>query len=334
MQFIENSELIQLENIINQLRVGSYYLSGRMEAFVSSYGSYSTHKRRHHSRRQPSTSNTASKTADTVTNRADGPEVDVAFANHSHVHPHLPTQGSIVTNEAFPVDPAAVSPIPVSTNRKPHPVTSVEMLKRPSRRRTSSLGDLSEPSSRALLLDFVTALNEAFPDHDFADSKIEQFKEIDTAEFMRSVNSCLAEVTMQVPGILERIWAALDELIDLHGCEVFSFIPDDSDDEACDNLWDFYYFLFNRDTDRLIYFSCSAKSTMRKMSSADDAMDGDDDDDEDMGDTGYADDSAFMDQSGMYGVPSVNSMMEDDGYDDPQAFDDEESTEEEQLPDW
>jgi hypothetical protein len=73
---------------------------------------------------------------------------------------------------------------------------------------------------------------------------------------------------------------------------------------------------------------------MRKMSSADDAMDGDDDDDEDMGDTGYADDSAFMDQSGMYGVPSVNSMMEDDGYDDPQAFDDEESTEEEQLPDW
>jgi hypothetical protein len=334
MQFIENSELTQLENILNQLRLGSYYLSGRMEAFVSSYGSYSTHKRRHHARRQTSTSGTVPAPADFTGNRTDGTAVDVTFATLSNVSTHSPTPGSIVADEAFPVDPAAVSPVLVSTNRQLHPVTSVEMLKRPSRRRTSSLGDLSEPSSRALLLDFVTALNEAFPDHDFADSKIEQFKEIDTAEFMRSVNSCLAEVTMQVPGILERIWAALDELINLHGCEVFSFIPDDSDDEACANLWDFYYFLFNRDSDKLIYFSCSAKSTMRKMSTTDDAMDEDDDDDDDMARTGYADDSAYLEQSELYSGPSYNSFMEDDGYDDPQAFDDEESAGEEQLPDW
>lgn len=48
-----------------------------------------------------------------------------------------------------------------------------------------------------------------------------------------------------------------------------------------------------------------------------------------------ADDSGLMDRSGMFGVPSVNSMMdEEDGYDDTQAFDDEEDGGEGQLPDW
>lgn len=48
-----------------------------------------------------------------------------------------------------------------------------------------------------------------------------------------------------------------------------------------------------------------------------------------------ADDSGIMDRSGMFGVPSVNSMMdEEDGYDDTQAFDDEEDGGEGQLPDW
>lgn len=255
MQFIENSELIRLTNILNQMRIGSYYLSGRLEAFVSSYGSYSTHKRRH-SRRQASSSSTASATSvesGGPSSAAKGTELDVTFATVSHMHSHLPPPLPQIST-------GAVSEASLPTaGKKPHPVVSVDMLKRPSRRRTSSLGDLSEPSSRALLLDFVTALNEAFPDHDFADSKIEQFKEIDTADFMRNVNACLAEVTMQLPGILEQIWAALDELIDLHVCEVFAFVPDDSDDDACANLWDFYYFLFNRDLDKLIYFSCSAK---------------------------------------------------------------------------
>lgn len=69
-------------------------------------------------------------------------------------------------------------------------------------------------------------------------------------------------------------------------------------------------------------------------------MDDDDDIDDNLDDEGdggamprgryTADDSGLMDQSGMYG----GAMDDEDGYDDTQAFDDEDDGGEEQLPDW
>lgn len=272
MQFIENSELLRLSQTLSQLRVGSYYLSSQLESFLSSYGSYTTlsKSKRSHARRQISSSSSTSHGEGTNGESHDG-----------------------------------VSPASDSSHTR-NPVISVETLKKPARRRTSSLGDLSEPSSRALLMDFVYALNEAFPDHDFADSKIEQFKECDTADFMRSVNSFLAETTLQVPGLLEQLWGALDEAIDLRVCEVFSFTSDAEDEleDEDDNLWAFHYFLFNKDLDKLVYFTCSARSTLRKARSAADVslmLTEDEDDEDDLKRRRYNDDDddeAEVDEEG------------------------------------
>jgi hypothetical protein len=224
---------LNISNILNKLKIGSYNLQGKLEAFISSYGIYSSKGKRGY-RRQYSGSSTTSVDAE---------------KEHRKTESISPT----------------ITTIPPPTKLRSDSTTSVTgtndiILLRPTRRRTSSLGDLSEPSSRALLLDFVSALNETFPDYDFADSKIDQFREVETSEFMRMVNNYLAEVTLQVPGILEEIWRILDEIIDLRYCEVFSFIPDNgSDDEKYANLWEFHYFLFNKDLDKLIYFCYRAR---------------------------------------------------------------------------
>ena len=48
--------------------------------------------------------------------------------------------------------------------------------RKPLRGRATSLGDLGEPSSRRLLFDLISTLDEFFPDYDFDTTKPEQFQ--------------------------------------------------------------------------------------------------------------------------------------------------------------
>jgi hypothetical protein len=41
----------------------------------------------------------------------------------------------------------------------------------PGRRRATSLGDLKEPTSKKLLIDLISTLDEFFPDYDFETTK-------------------------------------------------------------------------------------------------------------------------------------------------------------------
>jgi len=133
-----------------------------------------------------------------------------------------------------------------------------------SRRRTSSLGDLSEPSSRMLFMDFINALNEAFPDYDFGYSKLHQFKELDPPVVMSQVNNYLAEVTVAHQAFLEKLWTAIDEIVNLRQCEIFSYSPDNHDDDQYANIWEFHLFFFNKQLHRLCYFTCAAQSIFRR----------------------------------------------------------------------
>lgn len=131
-------------------------------------------------------------------------------------------------------------------------------LKKPNRKRTSSLGDIEEPSTRILLWNLTNALNESFPDYDFEDVKITQFLPCDCNLVMRSVNSYLAETTLTNPSFLERLWTAIDDIINIRRCEVFEFIPDSNDESAFRYVWNFHYFFFSKELKKLVYLSCSA----------------------------------------------------------------------------
>lgn len=148
MQAIDSPELILLTQQLNSVRFNSYFLSGKLEAFVSTFGSVNpqvkTQKRPqacdiNHSGTELSSNSIVHDDLSVLTSTADG-----------LIRPTRERSGSIGNAS----------------------VTTLSTIRKPSRRRTSSLGDLSEPSSQALLEDLVTALNDNFPDYDFSDSKV------------------------------------------------------------------------------------------------------------------------------------------------------------------
>jgi len=108
-------------------------------------------------------------------------------------------------------------------------------LEQPSRRRSSSLGDLSEVSTRRLLIDLISTLNASFPDYDFSNAKPEAFVPSSSLTYvLQQVNSYLAEITVQNPTFLDEMWRAVDEIISLKQCEIYSYVPDMSEDPFSD----------------------------------------------------------------------------------------------------
>jgi hypothetical protein len=242
MEYIENSGLVDLASKLNDLQLGTYYLSVQLDAFNSSYQT------------KPSRGRRTSK---------DEPRLPASEA--PYLKAGLLAADSLgITQSTEPAikDSSTITFIPgleISEQRVRAFSLGAQCLKRrPQRRRTSSLGDLSEPSSRALFMDMIYALNDAFPDYDFADSKIEQFQDVEVGLAVQRVNASLAELTLHQPLILEQLWSSIDELVNLRSCEVFAFIPTDSDTEE-EFLWRFHFFFFNKTLRTLLYFSCGAK---------------------------------------------------------------------------
>lgn len=132
-------------------------------------------------------------------------------------------------------------------------------LKRNSKKRSSSMGDLDEPSTQQLFLNLISTMNEAFPDYDFAATKLDQFIEKDVFGAMRVVNSYLAEMTELDRNFLEDLWKAIDEVVFLRKCVVFSYAPgaDEEDPFHNNSLWSFNFFFFNDHLKRICYITCS-----------------------------------------------------------------------------
>jgi hypothetical protein len=133
-------------------------------------------------------------------------------------------------------------------------------IRRPRRRRSSSLGDLDEPSSHKILLNLVASMTEIFPDYSFDSVKPNQFlyKEIPTV--IHSVNTRLAELCIENPQFLNTLWQRIDFAIDIQVCEIFEYHPSltDGDPFTDGSLWSFNYFFLNKETSRLLYFTCSS----------------------------------------------------------------------------
>lgn len=147
---------------------------------------------------------------------------------------------------------------------------------KPNRKRSSSLGDLKVQSSRQLFLDLISTMNESFPDYDFETTKLEQFAEKDFFLAMSTVNSYFAELTEIDPQILERLWNAINEVVNLRKCEVFSYTPDDEEDPFSNGcLWSLNYFFFCKDLNTLCFLTCVATSKYCKFSNSSDQFDSD-----------------------------------------------------------
>mmetsp|Transcript_4014 Transcript_4014/g.11764 ORF Transcript_4014/g.11764 Transcript_4014/m.11764 type:complete len:224 (-) Transcript_4014:412-1083(-) len=138
-----------------------------------------------------------------------------------------------------------------------------EIASSPLQLGTSPLGPLSDSSTRRLLIDLISTMNASFPDHDFSGLRPEQFtREPNVNLVVNSVNKHLAPLREAYNStFLEELWQAIEEVIRLHECEIYSYIPDMEEDPFSEgHLWALNFFFFNRQLKRILYFTCIATS--------------------------------------------------------------------------
>ncbi|KAH8955554.1 hypothetical protein BDL97_08G145200 [Sphagnum fallax] len=73
--------------------------------------------------------------------------------------------------------------------------------------------------------------------------------------------------------LIECIWTAIDEVMNLEDCDVYSYVPDAEADPFANvgSIWSFNYFFYNKKMKRILYFSsrCLSKMSSEESSSDD-----------------------------------------------------------------
>lgn len=139
---------------------------------------------------------------------------------------------------------------------------------------TSPLGTLSDPQTRRLLISLICTMNASYPDYDFSSVKPEEFLKENLGIVVNSVNTTFSEIVeSRNKGFLNDLWSAIDKVVGLKDCQVFSYIPDLDNDAFCasSNLWSFNYFFFNRSLKMIVFFACSCKQHSRFLKTTPDS---------------------------------------------------------------
>lgn len=135
----------------------------------------------------------------------------------------------------------------------------------------SPVGPLSDSGSRRTLVYLILTLNHIYPDYDFTLLRAHHFsKEEGVTSIEETVDAHLVEVGKvweATPGFgeepfLDCLWAAIDEVIDLKECDVYSYKSDLENDPFGEKggVWAFNYFFYNRKQKKILYFSCRGLS--------------------------------------------------------------------------
>lgn len=135
----------------------------------------------------------------------------------------------------------------------------------------SPVGPLSESGSRKTLVYLILTLNHMYPDYDFTLLRAHHFrKEEGISAVEETVDAHLVEVGKvweTTPGFgeepfLDTLWTAIDEVITLKECDVYSYKSDLETDPFGEkgSVWSFNYFFYNKKEKRILYFSCRGMS--------------------------------------------------------------------------
>jgi hypothetical protein len=120
----------------------------------------------------------------------------------------------------------------------------------------TTLGDFTEISTRRLMTDLILTLNASFPDYDFSNVKPNQFERLRLDVVRKRIYQNLSELASQKsPNWLVDLWCALNDVIELRDCDVYSLDYEIDDD----SLWHFHYFFVNKALRRIIFFTCAEK---------------------------------------------------------------------------
>lgn len=133
----------------------------------------------------------------------------------------------------------------------------------------TTLGDFSELATRRLMTDLILTLNASFPDYDFSNVKPSQFEKLKIDAVRKQIYERLSELASFKPqkDWLVEMWMAVNDVIDLRECLIFSFEEEMIDEDA---LWKFHYFFVNKSLRRVVFFTCSERIHERPREEATD----------------------------------------------------------------
>ena len=153
----------------------------------------------------------------------------------------------------------------------------------------SPLGDFGEMGTRRLMTDLILTLNASFPDYDFGSVRPSDFEKIPVSTVVQRINERLSELAVDKMSFITDMWTALDDVVRLADCDVYSYAPkarDEDDDplsfltqtlmDSVDQqsteesstsmsstgtskgtvLWTFNYFFVNKSLKRIVFFTC------------------------------------------------------------------------------
>eukprot|EP00898_Chlorokybus_atmophyticus_P003364 jgi/Chlat1/4028/Chrsp26S04086 len=135
----------------------------------------------------------------------------------------------------------------------------------------SPLGPLTESSSRRTLIYLILTLNHMYPDYDFSNLRAHHFVKLGSiAAAKQTVDQLLLETAKvwdasrgdcEQP-LLEVLWTAVDQVIDVVDCDVYSYNCDRDGDPFGEegSIWSFNFFFYNKKLKRILYFSCRSIS--------------------------------------------------------------------------
>ncbi|XP_021896198.1 repressor of RNA polymerase III transcription MAF1 homolog [Carica papaya] len=118
-------------------------------------------------------------------------------------------------------------------------------------------------SSRKTLIYLVLALYHMYPDYDFSAVRAHQFfTEESWDTFKQIFDTYMFEASKEWTevnedsSLLESLYRALDEVVKLSECEIYSYNPDCDADPFLEKgaIWSFVFFFYNRKQKRVVSF--------------------------------------------------------------------------------
>jgi len=152
-----------------------------------------------------------------------------------------------------------------SLSRKKPTRRQLEELERvePASFADSPLGPLSGEIGQMLLTNLTSLMALLFQDYDCTRITPRDFERCeDKTSVANAINHHMAAVVDRVhTGFLADLWQAVQEAIDLRGCEVFGFKPKAGSFEPTDkSLMAFHYFFVDIQNGRILFVGCATKS--------------------------------------------------------------------------
>ncbi|XP_031285246.1 repressor of RNA polymerase III transcription MAF1 homolog [Pistacia vera] len=126
-------------------------------------------------------------------------------------------------------------------------------------------------SSRKTLIYLVLTLSHMYPDFDFSAVKAHQFFTEESWDIFKQIfETYMFEASKEWAeadsgcSLLETLYKALDEVVRLPECEIYSYNPDSDADPFLEKgaIWSFSFFFYNRKLKRVVSFRFSCLSNL------------------------------------------------------------------------